>query len=45
MCLPKILVEKDCFYIAQCKKCKRIGIAFKNIMAGFDIGEFIKFSE
>ncbi len=43
-CKPKVLVEGDHFYISQCKNCKRIGLYFNNLMAGFSKDEFIQFS-
>lgn len=45
ICRPKLLVQKENFYIAQCKHCQRIGLAYKNILAGYSPEEFENFSE
>ena len=44
-CEPQVLVQGEDFSIAQCKGCKRIGLHYKNILAGFDQREFQCFAQ
>ncbi len=39
-CAPHLLVEREAFYIAQCKSCKRIGLHYKNLLAEFHLKDF-----
>jgi len=40
-CQPNILVENDHFNIAQCNRCKRIGLYYHNLLIGFHHRDFI----
>lgn len=39
-CKPNILIESKNFNITQCTKCKRIGLYYRNLLAGFHSHDF-----
>lgn len=44
-CQPEILVAGDHFNIAQCTRCKRIGLYYNNLLVAFNHEEFEGFSQ
>ena len=45
LCKPQVLLQEDCFCIAQCQHCQRLSLLYHNVLAGFSLAGFTKFSD